>query len=174
MALTANRLETPDAGASAELNKHLCIAMDGEAYGIPVLRVKEIIQYDTVTPIPMMPPFIRGAINLRGRGVPVVDLAARFGHAATEVARRTCIVIVEARPEDGERFDVGLLVDAVNEVRDIDAGSIEPPPSFGGKIRTDFMEGMAKVESGFIILLSVDRIVSLDDLSRAADAAQSV
>lgn len=165
-------VSAPEEGA-LDLNKYLSIAMGAEAFGIPVLRVKEIIEFAPITPVPMMPAFIRGSINLRGRGVPVMDLAVRFGRAETDIGRRTCIVIVEARPSGGTRFDVGLLVDAVNAVTDIDPVAIEPTPSFGGKIRTDFMAGMAKVERGFIIMLDVDRILSMDDLYQLTEAVRA-
>src|SRR5690606_32178220 len=115
--------------------------LSGEMFAIGILAIKEIIEYANLTTVPMMPACIRGVINLRGAVVPVVDLAARFGRTPTPVSKRTCIVIVEVE-SGGERQDVGVIVDAVNEVLDIPAADIEPPPSFGTKIRTDFIKGM--------------------------------
>lgn len=155
-------------------NKFLSISMGEEVYGIEVLRIKEIIEYGGITSVPMMPDFIRGAFNLRGRGVPILDLSIRFGGSATETGRRTCVVIVEAQADSGERFDVGLLVDAVNEVVDVEPGSVEPAPTLGGKLRTDFLKGMAKVEGKFIILLALDRILLIDDVMDAVKHTSEV
>lgn len=161
---------TPRTGGGAELNKYLSISLGDNRYGIEVLRIREIIEYAAITPVPMMPPFVRGSINLRGRGVPVIDLAIRFGRSETAVIRRTCIVIVEADVVGLSGDMVGLLVDAVNEVVDLDVNEIEPPPSFGGKLRTEFMRGMAKVKGEFVILLNVDRILAVDDFNQTSYA----
>ena len=115
-------------------------------------------------PVPMVPAFIRGVINLRGSVVPVVDLAVRFGSQAAAITKRTAIVIVELEDET-EKMDVGVVVDRVNEVLDIANEDIEPPPSFGAKIRTDFIHGMGKVDERFIILLNMCRVLSVDELS---------
>ncbi|MDZ4314323.1 MAG: chemotaxis protein CheW, partial [Azonexus sp.] len=123
-----------------------------------------IIEYGTVTEIPMMPGFIRGVINLRGAVVPVIDLSCRFGGKTTEVARRTCIVIVEMNEGDIKQ-DIGVMVDAVSEVLEIAQAEIEPPPSFGAKIRTDFISGMGKVNGKFVILLDVARVLSVEEIA---------
>src|SRR5690606_17674626 len=127
--------------------------------------------YGTLTEIPMMPAFIRGVINLRGAVVPVVDLSARFGGKQTTVARRTCIVIVEMSQmvEDAEiRQDIGIVVDSVNEVLEIPPGEIEPPPAFGARIRADFIQGMGKVAGKFVIILNIDRVLSVDEMAQLA------
>lgn len=120
----------------------------------------------------MMPAFIRGVINLRGAVVPVIDLTARFGSRQSEVGRRTCIVIVEMKSgEDGsERQDIGIIVDAVSEVLEIPKSEIEPPPSFGAKIRADFIAGMGKVSGKFVIILNIDRVLSIDELAQLTHA----
>jgi purine-binding chemotaxis protein CheW len=125
----------------------------------------------------MMPACVRGVINLRGAVVPVMDLLARFGRQPSAVTKRTCIVIVEVAAEiDGEREQqvIGVVVDAVNEVLDIAAADIEPPPAFGARIRTDFIQGMGKVRGKFVILLNVDRVLSLSDLDALSEATESL
>jgi purine-binding chemotaxis protein CheW len=138
-------------------------------YAVGILNVKEIIEYGQLTEIPMMPAFIRGVINLRGSVVPVVDLSARFGHTQSEVGKRTCIVIVEVRQDDG-RHDLGIMVDAVSEVLEIPGSDIEPPPSFGAKIRADFIAGMGKVAGKFVILLDIQRVLSVDEMAALGTA----
>lgn len=144
--------------------QYLTFRLSGDVFAIGILTIKEIIEYGDVTQVPMMPPSIRGVINLRGAVVPVIDLAARFGRNAVEVTRRTCIVIIEAHL-DGEYQDVGLVVDAVNAVTEIPRDQIEPVPAFGAKIRTDFIRGMGKVDGRFVIILNLDRVMSTDDLA---------
>lgn len=147
----------------AQLNKYLSLSVDGEEYGIPVLRIKEILEHGGVVRVPMMPGFLRGAINLRGKGVPIIDLAERLQLGTARISRRTCIVIVEAGGQGRKERDVGLLVDAVNHVFDMAPTEIEPAPSFAGRVRTEFLQGMGRLKSGFIILLDVGAILTLDD-----------
>ena len=144
-------------------------------YAVGILNVKEIIEYGSLTEIPMMPAFIRGVINLRGAVVPVIDLSARFGGKATEVGRRTCIIIIELSDgqENGGRHDIGVVVDAVSEVLEIPAGEIEPPPSFGAKIRADFIDGMGKVAGKFVIILNIQRVLSVEEMATLANIGGS-
>ncbi|MFA6444667.1 MAG: chemotaxis protein CheW [Sterolibacterium sp.] len=151
--------------AAGEAHQYLTFALSGEMFAVGILNVKEIIEYGTLAEIPMMPPFIRGVINLRGRVVPVIDLAARFGGKQSEIGKRTCIVIVELATGDEERRELGIIVDAVSEVLEIPASEIEPPPSFGAKIRADFIAGMGKVNNKFVIILKIERAISSDDLA---------
>ena len=167
------------AAAHQEDAQYLTFLLGGEMFAIGILGIKEIIEYGSLTAVPMMPQFIRGVINLRGAVVPVVDLSARFGRKASEVTPRSCIVIleVEADGADGERQDVGVVVDSVSEVLAIAAGEIEPPPSFGAKIRTDFISGMGKVGGKFVIILNAGRVLSVDEmamLTQATGSAESV
>ena len=145
-------------------NQYLTFVSDKEMYSIGILNIKEIIEYGQVTEVPMMPGFMRGVINLRGRVVPVIDLSVRFGRHSTDLTKRTCIVIIEIRNEDVIQ-DVGLIVDAVSEVLEIPQSEIEPPPSFGAKIRSDFISGMGKVNGKFVIILNVDKVLSVDELA---------
>lgn len=144
--------------------QYLTFALGGEMFAVGILHVKEIIEYGNLTEIPMMPTFIRGVINLRGAVVPVIDLAARFGGKATEVGRRTCIIIVEV-PEGDSRHDIGIMVDAVSEVLEIPGSEIEPPPSFGAKIRADFIFGMGKVAGKFVIILEINKVLSVEEIA---------
>ncbi|MBS1198310.1 MAG: chemotaxis protein CheW [Proteobacteria bacterium] len=144
--------------------QYLTFTLGGEMFAVAILNVKEIIEYGAITEIPMMPNFIRGVINLRGAVVPVIDLSCRFGNKATEVARRTCNVIIELN--DGEASqDVGIMVDAVSEVLEIAKTEIEPPPGFGAKIRTDFISGMGKVNGKFVIILNVNKVLSIEEIA---------
>ena len=154
-----------DARIPQESGQYLTFVLGGEVYALGILKIKEIIQYGDLTEVPMMPNFIRGVINLRGRVVPVVDLAARFGRGITSVSRRTSVVIIEMEQnEESEGQSIGIMVDAVNEVVDIAASEIEPPPSFGAKIRPDFISGMAKQTGRFIIVLNLDQVLSMEEM----------
>jgi len=136
--------------------QYLSFVLCGEEYAVNILRVKEIIEYDALTRVPTMPASVRGVINLRGRVVPVVDLAARFGLPESDITRRSCIIMVELT-DAGQSMVVGLIADAVSQVLDLAAGDIEPPPSFGTTIHSRFIEGMAAAGKKFVILLDVDR-----------------
>lgn len=155
-----------------DTHQYLTFTLGGEMFAVGILNVKEIIEYGNLTEIPMMPAFIRGVINLRGAVVPVVDLAARFGGKVSDVQRRTCIVIVEITQDD-TRHDIGIMVDAVSEVLEIQAADIEPPPSFGAKIRADFIAGMGKVAGKFVIILQIERVLSVDEMAMLADMGQA-
>lgn len=152
---------------SVEVQQYLTFALDSEMFAVGTLSVKEIIEYGQLTVVPMMPDFIRGVINLRGAVVPVIDLAARFGRGEKKITRRTCIVIIEVPNDDGQQ-DIGVVVDAVSEVLEIPAGDIEPPPTFGAKIRSDFIAGMGKVNGRFVILLDVGKVLSVDEIATLA------
>lgn len=170
-ALVAQQPAAP--APAAELAQYLTFVLAGEPFAIGILAIKEIIEYRGLATVPMMPACVRGVINLRGAVVPVIDLQARFGRTSSEVSKRTCIVIVEVANEaeaQGRRQVVGVVVDAVNEVLDIAPADIEPPPSFGARIRSDFIAGVGKVRGKFVILLNVDRVLTLDDLGAIAAA----
>lgn len=152
---------------NATAGQYLTFVLGGEIYALGILNIKEIIDYGNLTEVPMMPNFVRGVINLRGSVVPVVDLQARFGKGNTQIAKRTGIVIVETAngEHDDAQQDIGIIVDAVNEVVDINQQDIEPPPSFGTGIRPDFINGMAKRNGHFVILLNVNRVLSIDEMA---------
>lgn len=147
-----------------EPQQFLTFVLGDETFAIGILRIKEIIEYSGLTTVPMMPACIKGVINLRGAVVPVLDLATRFGREPAAPTRRTCIVIVEVACE-GVTQDIGVIVDAVNEVLEISGTDIEPAPSFGAKLRPDLIHGMGKVNGRFVILLDADRVLSVDEIS---------
>ena len=157
--------------AADEEQQYLTFLLSGEMFAIGILNIKEIIEYGSLTEVPMMPGFIRGVINLRGAVVPVVDLSARFGRNRTEVSRRTCIVIIEVQGSDETKQDIGVMVDSVSEVLEIPRSEIEPAPAFGAKIRVDFIHGMGKVDGKFVIILNADKVLSVDELSMLGQAA---
>ena len=154
------------------MEQYLTFFIRGEEYAAPILRVKEIIEYETVTRVPAMPPHVRGVINLRGAVLPVIDLAAKFGHGESGVARTTCIVVVETRL-DGEVLIVGVLVDSVSEVVDIPADAIDEPPAFGAGIRIDFLLGMGKLDHRIVLLLNIDRVLSPVEIQQTIDAVDA-
>ena len=156
-------------GLEADHHQYLTFVLGGETFAIAILCIKEIIEYGKLTGVPMMPAFIRGVINLRGAVVPVIDLQARFGRKSVAVGRRTCIVIVEIAAGD-ETQVVGVLVDQVNEVVEIPATDIEPAPTFGAGVRTDFIAGMGKLAGAFVVILQLDAVLSVDELARVTQA----
>lgn len=144
--------------------QYLTFALAQELFAVDIHAVREIIEYGHLTSVPMMPPSILGVINLRGAVVPVIDLGLRFGGSATVIGPRTCIVILEIATGDGLRV-IGMVVDAVSEVLELGADQIEPAPSFGNRIRADFIRGMGKVNDRLVVLLDVGRVLSDDEIS---------
>jgi purine-binding chemotaxis protein CheW len=155
-----------------EQQQYLTFLLGEEMFAIGILAIREIIEYGYLTEVPMTPPFIRGVINLRGAVVPVVDLAVRFGREPGENTKRTCIVIVEMEIENG-RHEMGIVVDAVNEVLEIPRADIEPPPEFGARVRIDFIQGMGKVDGNFVVLLDMNHVLSVDEVAVAAGMARA-
>lgn len=163
--------------SGGEHQQYLTFRLGDETFALPILSIKEILEYPALTTVPLMASCVRGVLNLRGSVVPVVDLAVRFGRPASAQTRRTCVVIIEVQA-DGEWMDVGIVVDAVNQVIDIPALEIEPPPSFGARLRTDFIRGMGKVDGSFVVILDGAQVLSVEEISRlglepAADAARA-
>ena len=157
------------AGNEEGQSQYLTFLLGGEMFAIPILNIKEIIEYGHLTTVPMMPAFIRGVINLRGSVVPVVDLAVRFGRKAGEATRRTCIVIIEIESGD-EKQDVGVVVDTVSEVLEIPRNEVAQAPSFGARIRADFIRGMGKINGKFVIILAVNHVLSIDEMAMLGQA----
>jgi purine-binding chemotaxis protein CheW len=151
------------ASGEEEQNQYLTFFLNGEMLAVPIRNIKKILEYGYLTNVPMMPEFIRGVINLRGGAVPVLDLAVRFGRKSAEITKRTCIVIVEIQSGD-EKNEVGVIVDSVSEVLEIPDTEIKQAPSFGAKIRADFIHGMAKINGNFVIILAVNHVLSLGEM----------
>jgi purine-binding chemotaxis protein CheW len=150
--------------------KYLTVVLENEAYGIGVLKVREIIRMQKITPVPQMPAFVKGVINLRGRVIPVVDLRVKFGVKA-EFAERTCIVVVQVKLPTEQTVQMGLIVDSVEEVVTLQANEIEPTPEFGAKIDTAYLLGMAKVKGAVKTLLDIDRVVAPETVQAMTQAA---
>jgi len=156
----------------ADETQYLGFYVAEEEYAIGILRVREILEFDTVTRVPTTPPSIRGVINLRGRVVPVVDLAVKLGLPESPITKRTCVVVVEVDLE-GERTVMGVLADAVSQVLDLPASEIEPPPPFGPRVRVDCLLGMGRAGKKFVLLLDIDKLLSTEELAAAAQVAQT-
>ncbi|HEY3757033.1 MAG TPA: chemotaxis protein CheW [Opitutaceae bacterium] len=155
---------------TASPGKYLTVGLGSEAYGIAVLRVREIIRMQKITSVPQMPDFVKGVINLRGRVIPVVDLRVKFGFSS-EFADRTCIVVVQVKLGGEQTVPMGLIVDRVEEVVTLSANEIEPTPEFGGHVATDYILGLAKVKGTVKTLLDIDRVVAADTVEKMAAAA---
>ena len=156
-------------GAAALPSQYLTFMLGEEQFAVGILGIKEIIEYGNLAGVPMMPDCVRGVINLRGAVVPVMDLAARFGRPASPITKRSCIVIVEVADADGGGQQVlGMLVDAVNAVVDIAPADIEAAPSFGTRVRPDFIAGIGKHNGKFVSLLAIERVLSSGEIVELA------
>lgn len=149
--------------AITETRQYLTFKLDNEVFALDVATVREVLDFTTITRIPRTPEFLRGVINLRGSVVPVVDLRLAFGMSTTEKTVNTCIIVMEVRLE-GETAIVGALADSVEEVVDLEPDQIESAPRLGTSIRTDFIRGMGKRESQFLMILDIDRVFAPDQL----------
>jgi len=158
---------------TVEQQQYLTFLLADEEYAISILRVKEIIGYDTVTSVPKTPGWIRGVINLRGNVVPVVDLAVRFGLTARPVTKTTCIIIVEWQMERQNTM-MGVMADAVSQVMNIAEEEIQPAPSFGTRVNVDYLRGMAQMGKKFALLLDIDKVLSAEDTSDLKEASGNV
>jgi len=152
-------------------NQYLTFTLDGEVFGLAIGKVREVLDFTTVTRVPQTPAYMRGVINLRGSVVAVIDLHQKFGLAQTEKTVNTCIIIVEIEM-DGETTVLGALADSVQEVLDIEPDQIEPAPKIGTKLNTAFIQGMGKHNDEFIILLDIDKVFSSDELSQVQSVEQ--
>jgi purine-binding chemotaxis protein CheW len=162
-------MSTATASTSSLAGKYLTVVLDSEAYGIAVLKVREIIRLQKITPVPQMPDYVKGVINLRGRVIPVVDLRVKFGLKA-EFTERTCIVVVQVKLMTEQTVQMGLIVDSVEEVVTLTREEIEPTPDFGARIDTSYLLGMAKVKGQVKTLLDIDRVVAPETVRAIAAA----
>ena len=148
-------------------NQFLTFTIDGEQYAIGVAKVREVLEYTKITKLPRTAVFMKGIINLRGAGVPVIDLRLKFGLAETTVTKDTSIIVMEVESGEG-RVVVGALADAVHEVIELDGKSIEPAPRFGTRLAAEFIKGVGKRDETFVILIDIDRIFNAEEVSLLA------
>ena len=164
MATYAEKVEQGMKTSAGREGKYLTFALAGEEYGISILKVKEIIGMMGITAVPQTPGFVKGVINLRGKVIPVVDLRLKFGMEPMPYTERTCIVVVEISGSVGPIM-MGIVVDTVSEVLNIKASEIEDTPTFGVKLNTEFILGMAKMSGAVKILLDINRVLTEEEIS---------
>lgn len=160
-----------DAATQEQSGQYLTFLVAGESFAVSIPDIKEIIEVTNITHVPLTPDFIFGVINLRGNVVPVVDLAARLKNRRSELSKHSCIVLVSVENPEGAQL-IGMLVDEVREILEIPHADIRPAPDFGVEIRTDFIQAMARVDDLFIILLAINRVLSMGELSQLGQLAQ--
>ncbi len=161
-------------GEAAATGQYLTFRLGEEVFAVDVAKTREVLDFTIVTRVPGAPRFMLGVINLRGGVVPVIDLRLKFGMPVAERTRETCIIVLDISL-DGEKTTVGAVADSVREVLDLDGSQIEPPPRIGTRLKTEFIRGMGRIgESGFLILLDIDRVFSSDELARVQAAEEEV
>ncbi|MBI5409486.1 MAG: chemotaxis protein CheW [Nitrospirae bacterium] len=154
-----------------ETTQCLTFKLEDEVFALDISKVREVLEYTTVTKVPRTPDFMCGVINLRGGVVPVVNMRLKFGMTDAEKTVNTCIIIVEVTL-DGETTILGALADSVQEVMDLEADQIEPAPKIGTRLNTEFIKGMGKHDSKFIMILDIDKVFTLDELALVQDAGE--
>ncbi len=163
----AGSIDTIDQAVKAmtmKTGKYLTFSLEAEEYGIGILKVKEIIGMMPITSVPRTPDFVKGVINLRGKVIPVIDLRSKFDMKSIPYNERTCIIVVEIDADDTTVL-VGIVVDSVSEVLNIKEEDIEETPTFGTKLDTQYILGMAKLEGSVKILLNIDRVLSTNEIA---------
>lgn len=156
--------------STSESTQYLTFMLDDEVFALDISKVREVLEFTQVTKVPRTPSFMRGVINLRGSVVPVVDMRLKFGMPATETTVNTCVIIVEIAQDD-EVTVMGALADSVQEVMELDASQIEPPPKIGTRLRSDFLRGMGKHDDRFVLILDIDKVFSSEELAVAKENA---
>jgi purine-binding chemotaxis protein CheW len=156
----------------AETTQYLTFKLSDEVFALDITKVREVLDFTSVTKVPRTPEFMRGVINLRGSVVPVVDMRLKFGMTKTEQTVNTCIIIVEVKVDD-ETTILGALADSVQEVMDLEPDNIEPAPKIGTRLNTEFIRGMGKRDGAFVIILDADRVFSAEELEAARGVQQA-
>ena len=164
MSEVAKTMDQAVKAITIKTGKYLTFSLNEEEYGIGILKVKEIIGMMPITSVPRTPTFVKGVINLRGKVIPVMDLRLKFSMEAIPYSERTCIIVVEIESQDSTVL-IGIVVDAVSEVLNVNEDEIEETPTFGTKLDTDYILGMAKMEGGVKILLNIDKVLSGQEIS---------
>lgn len=161
-----------EAVKATEAIQYLTFTLQEEVFAIEISKVREVLDFTTITKVPRTPDYMRGVINLRGNVVPVVDMRLKFGLPPTEDTLNTCIIIVEVKVED-ETAVLGALGDSVREVIELDPENIEPPPRIGTTLNTEYLHGMGKSGDNFTMILNIDRIFSTDELVQVQDTQET-
>ena len=164
-------LELTEVTTTKLAGKYLTFVLGAESYGIAVGKVREIIRMTEVTTVPQMPDYVSGVINLRGKIIPVLDLRLRFGLKATDTDARTCIIVAQISLPNGDKTQLGMIVDGVEEVVNIEEAALEDVPHFGSRLRHDYLLSMAKVKGKVKTLLDIDKVLSADALEELAGTA---
>ncbi len=161
---------TPKAQRSSDREgKYLTFSLADEEYGIGILKIKEIIGIMPITTVPQTPDFLKGVINLRGKVIPIIDLRLRFEMNSINYTERTCIIVVENVGQN-ETIQLGIVVDAVSEVINVQTDEVEDTPAFGTKLDTEYILGMAKMEGGVKILLDIDKVLNTEEITTIENA----
>jgi len=166
-------LDSPRAATKIGAAKYLTFQLGGESYGIAVLKIREIIRHQPATPVPQMPAYVKGVINLRGRIIPVIDLRIKFGLSNIRDTEQTCIVVVQVAVPGRNSTHMGLVVDGVEEVVNLTSADIEATPDFGSKLDTEYILGMAKIKGVVKTLIDIDRVVTAETLQQATEQAEN-
>lgn len=164
MAQAARQVQQESNTLQDKEGKYLTFTLAAEDYGLEILKVREIIGMMDVTAVPQTPEYVKGVINLRGRVIPVIDLRLKFGLEEAEYGERTCIIVVEVHCQVGS-VQMGVVVDSVSEVLNISGDDIEPPPSFGARLNTQYILGIAKAKGTIKILLDIDKVLTGEEMA---------
>jgi purine-binding chemotaxis protein CheW len=148
----------------AQTTQYLSFNLDDEVFALDISKVREVLEYTTVTKVPQTPAFMQGVINLRGSVVPVIDMRLKFGMSVTEKTINTCVIIVEINL-DGNTTVLGAMADSVQEVFELEDDQIEPAPEIGTRLKTEFIKGMGKRDDSFIIILDIDKVFSSEEVA---------
>jgi len=154
-------------------NQYLSFSLDGERYAVRIDKVHEVLEYTHITRLPRMDDFMKGIINLRGAGIPVIDLRLKFGMPETPIGKDTAIIVMEIE-NDGATAVVGALADAVHEVMELPESAIEPPPRFGPSLAVDYIRGVGKHDEGFMVVLDIDRVLEAEEYRNSAEGAETM
>ena len=157
-------------GVGGDASQYLTFMLENEEYGVDILRVQEIKGWDSVTPIPNAPAYVKGVMNLRGTIVPIIDLRQRFGLPRSDYGPTTVVIVLKVTGESGERT-MGVVVDGVSDVYNVGAEQAKPPPDFGSVVDTEFVKGLATVGDKMVILLDIDNLINVAVLSNVAGKA---
>ena len=155
-----------------EMTQYLSFNLENEVFALDIGKVREVLEFTTVTKVPQTPDFMRGVINLRGGVVPVIDMKVKFGMGETEKSINTCVIITEVKMDDGTSTVLGALADSVQEVFDMHANDVEPAPKLGTQLNTEFLLGMGKKDDEFVLLLDIDKVFNLAELEAVSGAGE--